>query len=169
MSSNIFYNLKGLSLNVRVLTPYIPYQNVVVERKNRHLLDAVRTWLIESSVPPKFWLEALTTTTFLINRLSSQVLDYESPYSPYFKLYSRHPSYTNLHFFGCICFMRLPPEERNKISTQSVRCAFLGYSGTQKGHLCYVLIPVGFMFQEMCYFFKINSSFLCLHHQSLFF
>ena len=33
---------------------YTPQQNEVAERKNRHLLDVVRTLLIETSVPPKF-------------------------------------------------------------------------------------------------------------------
>ena len=49
--------------------PYTPQQNRVAERKNRHLLDVVRTLLIDTSVPPKFWVEALATTTYLINRL----------------------------------------------------------------------------------------------------
>ena len=33
---------------------YTPQQNRVAERKNRHLLDVIRTLLIETSVPPKF-------------------------------------------------------------------------------------------------------------------
>ena len=35
---------------------YTPQQNRVAERKNQHLLDVVRTLLIETSVPPKFWV-----------------------------------------------------------------------------------------------------------------
>jgi transposase InsO family protein len=34
--------------------PYTPQQNGVAERKNHHLLDMVRTLLLESLVPPKF-------------------------------------------------------------------------------------------------------------------
>ena len=34
--------------------PYTPQQNDIVERKNRHLLDVVRTLLLESSVPSTF-------------------------------------------------------------------------------------------------------------------
>jgi hypothetical protein len=113
---------------------YTPQQNGVAERKNRHLLDVVRTLLIENSVPPKFWVEALITATYLINRLPSQVLGLESPY---FRLHHCPPIYTNLHTFGCVCFMHLPPPHRNKLSAQSIRCAFLGYSITQKGYLCF--------------------------------
>ncbi|RVW80788.1 Retrovirus-related Pol polyprotein from transposon RE1 [Vitis vinifera] len=35
-------------------------QNGIAERKNRHLLDVVRTLLLDSSVPPRFWCEALS-------------------------------------------------------------------------------------------------------------
>ena len=47
--------------------PLTPQQNGVAERKNRHLLDVVRTLLLESSVPPRFWCEALSTAVHLIN------------------------------------------------------------------------------------------------------
>ena len=38
--------------------PFTPQQNGVAERKNRHLLDVVRTLLIESCVSSHFWCEA---------------------------------------------------------------------------------------------------------------
>jgi cellulose synthase/poly-beta-1,6-N-acetylglucosamine synthase-like glycosyltransferase len=50
---------------------YTPQQNGVVERKNRHLLDVVCTLMLESSVPPRFWVEALSMAVYLINRLPS--------------------------------------------------------------------------------------------------
>jgi len=103
---------------------YTPQQNGVAERKNRHFLDVVRTLLIENSVPPMFWVEALIIAAYLINRLPSQVLGLESPY---FQLHHCHPIYTNLHTFGCVCFMHLPPPHRNKLSAQSIRCVCLSW------------------------------------------
>ncbi|RVW72225.1 Retrovirus-related Pol polyprotein from transposon RE2 [Vitis vinifera] len=78
--------------------PSTPQQNGVAECKNRHLLDVVRTLLLESSVPSMFWVEALKTATHLINRLPSQVLHMESPY---FRLFAKQPSYDHLRIFGC--------------------------------------------------------------------
>lgn len=55
--------------------PYTPQQNGMAERKNRHLLDMVRTLLLEASVPPRFWVDTLSTAIYLINRLPSQQLN----------------------------------------------------------------------------------------------
>lgn len=53
--------------------------------------------------------------------------------TPYFHLFQAKPSYTHLD----VCLIHLPPHERKKLSTQYVRCAFLGYATHQKGFLCY--------------------------------
>lgn len=79
--------------------PYTPQQNGLAERKNRHLLDVVRTLLLETSVPSKFWVEALATAVYLINRLPSKLLNMESPF---YRLHAKHPSYVDLHTFGCL-------------------------------------------------------------------
>ncbi|XP_071921648.1 retrovirus-related Pol polyprotein from transposon RE1 isoform X2 [Coffea arabica] len=131
--------------------PYTPQQNGVAERKNRHLLDIVRTLLLQSTMPSKFWVEALTTAVYLINRLPSQQLGFDSPY---YRLFGVHPDYHMLHPFGCVCFVHLPPHERHKLTAQSVRCAFMGYSTTQKGFLCYDVVANRFHVSRNVIFFE---------------
>jgi transposase InsO family protein len=114
--------------------PNTPQQNGMAERKNRHLLDVTRTLLLQASVPSQFWVEALSTAVFLINRLPSTVIDLDSPF---FRLFKTQPDYNDLHTFGCVCFVHLPPFERHKLGAQSVQCAFLGYSHCHKGFVCY--------------------------------
>ena len=125
------------------------------ERKNRHLLDVVRTLLLQSSVLPKYWVKALFTTVYLINRLSSSVLNFETPY---FRLYHRHPRYLDMHTFGCVCFVHFPPCERHKLSAQSVRCAFMGYSPSHKGYVFYDPCSNRFRISRHVVFFE-NQSF----------
>ena len=53
----------------------------------------------------------------------------------------------------------IPAHERNKFTTQSVKCAFLGYAITQKGYACYdpqsrhIRISRNVVFFEDQYFF----------------
>ena len=139
--------------------PYTPQQNGVVERKNRYLLDVVRTLLLKSSVPSTFWVEALSTTVYLINRLPSRVLDFASPY---YRLYHHHPSYLDMHTFGCVCFVHFPSQERHKLSAQSVKCAFMGYSISHKGYVCYDPCSNKFRISHHVVFFE-NQSFFSTH------
>lgn len=55
---NIFLQQRGILS--QHTCPYTPQQNGVSERKNRHLLDIVRSLLLDTSVPARFWLEALS-------------------------------------------------------------------------------------------------------------
>jgi hypothetical protein len=126
-------------------------------------LDVVCTLLLESSVPSKFWVEALSTAVYLINRLPSQVLNFDSPY---YHLYHQHPSYLNLHTFGCVCFVHLPPHERHKLSAQSVKCAFMGYSISHKGYVCYDPCSNKCRISRNVVFFE-NQSFFSTHVESL--
>jgi transposase InsO family protein len=50
-------------------SPYTPQQNDVVERKNRNLLDMARTMLDEYKTSVRFWVEAINTAFYSINRL----------------------------------------------------------------------------------------------------
>ncbi|BBG97094.1 transposable element gene [Prunus dulcis] len=141
--------------------PSTPQQNGVAERKNRHLLDVVRTLLLESSTPSRFWCEALSTDVHLINRLPSPTLHHNSPFT---KLFGRPPSYSNLRTFGCVCYVHLPAHERTKLMAQSIQCAFLGYSVHQKGFLCYdpnlrrIRVSRNVIFLENQYFFPTHHD-----------
>ena len=84
--------------------PSTPQQNGVAERKNCHLLDVLRTLLLESSIPSHFLCEALYTNFHLINQLPSPTLH---NVSPLFKLFGHSPSYFNLRTFVWLLLLLL--------------------------------------------------------------
>jgi len=66
--SNAFQSfLQNEGIISRRSCPSTPQQNDVAKRKNYHLLDVVLTLLLESSIPPCFLCEALSTIVHLIN------------------------------------------------------------------------------------------------------
>ena len=73
-----FTNSKGIIHQTSYV--YTPQQNGVSERKNRHLLEMTRILLFQNHVPKIFWSDTVLTSTYLINRLPSSVLNFKSPF-----------------------------------------------------------------------------------------
>jgi transposase InsO family protein len=53
----------------KFLAPYTPQQNRVAERKNRTLIEMVRTMLDEYKTSDRFWAEAINTACHATNCL----------------------------------------------------------------------------------------------------
>src|SRR5436190_22390001 len=61
---------------VRQLTmPYTPEQNGVAERRNRSLMDMVRSMMAQASLPVSFWGDALLIAAYLLNRVPSKSVE----------------------------------------------------------------------------------------------
>ncbi|KAL0641872.1 hypothetical protein Bca4012_102526 [Brassica carinata] len=114
--------------------PYTPQQNGVAERKNRHLMEVARSMMFQSNVPKKFWSDAVATACYLINRTPTLILQGQSPFEV---LNQYKPSLEHMKIFGCLCFVMVPGEIRNKLEANSSKAMFIGYSSSQKGYKCY--------------------------------
>ena len=51
----------------QTICPYSPQQNGVAERKNRHILEATRSFSIDGNVPSHLWGETMSSAVYLIN------------------------------------------------------------------------------------------------------
>uniref|UniRef100_A0A2N9FA47 Integrase catalytic domain-containing protein n=1 Tax=Fagus sylvatica TaxID=28930 RepID=A0A2N9FA47_FAGSY len=115
-----------------------PQQNGVAERKNRHLLEVARSLMFAMSVPKSFWGDAVRTAAYLINRMPSKVLQFQTPLQ---SLSKTHALPTLLQIppkvFGCVCYVHIHKQHRSKLDPRAQKCIFLGYSTTQKGYKCY--------------------------------
>ncbi|WZY94100.1 hypothetical protein YC2023_066429 [Brassica napus] len=114
--------------------PYTPQQNGVAERKNRHLMEVARSIMFHMNVPKRFWSDAVQTACYLINRVPTRVLKKLSPFEV---LNKAKPHIDHLRVFGCLCYVMIPGERRNKLEAKSTKAMFIGYSITQKGYKCY--------------------------------
>ena len=43
-----------------------------------------------------------------------------------------------MRVFGCVCFVLIPGEQRDKLLAKSTKAVFIGYSSYKKGYKCYV-------------------------------
>ncbi|KAL0418446.1 UNVERIFIED_CONTAM: Retrovirus-related Pol polyprotein from transposon RE1 [Sesamum radiatum] len=116
--------------------PHTPQQNGIVERKHKHLLNIARSLLHQASLPRKFWGECILTVAYLINRLPSPLLQWQTPYEV---LYKKIPSLTHLRTFGYLCFATNVLPHKDKFDYRASKCVFIGYSQIHKGYRLYHL------------------------------
>jgi transposase InsO family protein len=88
---------------LRLSCPYTSSQNGKAERIIRTLNDCVRSLLIQAGMPSSFWVEALSTATYLINRRPCQT---SGRLTPFQLLLGAPPEYHHLRVFGCLCFSK---------------------------------------------------------------
>jgi hypothetical protein len=117
----------------RLTCPYTSEQNGVSERKHRHITETGLYFLAQSGLSSSYWVDAFLTTTYLINRMPTTVLE---NVSPFFKLFQKHPDYSLLKTFGCVCYPLLCPYISHKLNFRSKKCVFIGYSSNQNGYKC---------------------------------
>nr|GEW68599.1 hypothetical protein [Tanacetum cinerariifolium] len=77
----------------------LPSKNRVAERKNRTLIEAVRTMLADSLLPILFWVEAVNTACYVQNKVLVTKPQNKKPYE---LLLGRTPSIGFMRSFGCL-------------------------------------------------------------------
>ena len=117
---------------------YTPQQNGILEWKNKHILETARALLTEVKVPKKYWTDAICTSVYLINRLPSRALNYQTPLQV-LASYIPLPSLLMLppRVFGSVAYVHIPKIHRTKLDPCAIKCVFLGYENKQKGYRCY--------------------------------
>ena len=75
----------------------------------------------------------------MINRIPSRVLDNKSPVEILKSFYPHFRTSNGLtpRVFGCIAFVHVHSQHRDKLDPRAIICVFLVYSSTQKGYKCY--------------------------------
>ncbi|KAJ9556102.1 hypothetical protein OSB04_010716 [Centaurea solstitialis] len=111
--------------------PYTPQMNGVSERRNRTLLDMVRTMMCHSSLPISFWGHALETAAHILNRAPTKSVEK----TPYELWKGKKPNISFLKIWGCEVYVKRPTSE--KLKPKSDKCFFVGYPKTTVGYYFY--------------------------------
>lgn len=134
-----FCEEKGI---IRQLTiPYTPQQNGVAERRNRTLLDMVRSMMAQANLPISYWGDALLTATYILNRVPSKSV----PLTPYELWNNRKPSLDHLRPWGSAGYVHNPTHKHGKLGPRATKMVFIRYPDHSKGYVMYGEHPNGGM------------------------
>ena len=96
--------------------------------------ELVRTMLNETGLPKYFWVDAVSTTCYVLNRVLIRPILKKTPYELF---RGRKPNLSHLKLFGCKCFiLNNGKDNLGKFDSKSDEGIFLGYS--QHGHAYHV-------------------------------
>ncbi|GJV01975.1 retrotransposon protein, putative, ty1-copia subclass [Tanacetum coccineum] len=120
--------LKACGIVQQLTPPYTPQHNGVSERRNRTLLDMVRSMMNLTTLPLSFWDYALESATRILNMVPTKKVDK----TPYELWYGKVPNLSYLKVWGCEALMKRDTLE--KLQQRYVKCIFIGYP---KETMCY--------------------------------
>lgn len=131
LSTN-FFQEKGIVL--RLSCPYTSPQNGKAKCALRTINDVILTLLLQAHIPPSYWVEALSTATYIINHYPCQPIQFDTHYE---RLFDKSPHYTHLRVFGYLCFPNLSATAPHKLTPRSIACIFLNCPSNHKGYWCF--------------------------------
>ena len=95
-----------------VTAPYTPQHNGVVERRNRTIMNMVRSMLKGKNLPKALWGEAVVTTTYVLNRCPTQQLKNQVPKAVWS---GKTPFVKHMRVFGSTCYRHIPDQTSKKL------------------------------------------------------
>ncbi|GJV01468.1 putative ribonuclease H-like domain-containing protein [Tanacetum coccineum] len=100
-------------------------QNGVAERRNRTLIEAARTMLVDAKLPVTFWAEAVNAACYVQNRVLANKSQNKTPYELF---NGRSPAIGFLRPFGCHVMILNTLDHLGKFDAKGDEGYFVGYS-----------------------------------------
>ena len=113
--------------------PGSPEQNGVAERRNRTLMEMVRSMISRTNLPGFLWGEALKTALYILKRVPTKAV----PLTPFELWTGRKPSLNHLKVWGCPAEVKLYNPTLSKLDSRTTRCYFVSYPEHLKGYRFY--------------------------------
>jgi len=95
-------HLKECGIVSQITHPGTPQWNGVSERRNRTLLDTIRSMMSHVDLPNSLWGHALLTAGYTLNRVPSKVVEKTS-----YEIWNgRKPNIRHLKIWGCEAYVK---------------------------------------------------------------
>ncbi|GKD68362.1 putative ribonuclease H-like domain-containing protein [Tanacetum coccineum] len=124
---NQFCEIEGIKREFSVART--PQQNGVAERRNRTLIEAARTMLVDSKLPTTFWVEAVNTSCYVLNRVLVIKPHNKTPYE---LIHGRTPLIDFMKPFRCLVTILNTRDHLDKFDGKAGEGFFVGYSIVSK-------------------------------------
>ena len=116
----------------QMTSAYTPEQNGVAERLNRTLMNVVRSMPAHKEIKKQFCAEALSTSVYVRDRVTSRVLPPNT--TPHHKWMGKPPNLSYIRVFGSKCWYTLPKVKVKKLDPRARDALFLGYAESSKAY-----------------------------------
>nr|GEV26433.1 retrotransposon protein, putative, Ty1-copia subclass [Tanacetum cinerariifolium] len=134
MSQKFLDYLKDHGIIAHLTPPYTPQHNGVSERRNRTLLDIVRSMMSQTTLPNSFWDYALETAARILNMVPTKKVE-KTPYKVW---HGKAPKLSYLKVWGCEALVKRDTLTKlDKLEPISIKCIFIGYPKETMGYSCY--------------------------------
>src|SRR5664279_5191168 len=131
MSQEFDSHLKSCGIVSQLTPPGTPQRNGVSERRNRTLLDMVRSMMSQTDLSLSFWGYCLETVAFTLNKVPSKAVDN----TPHEMWTDKRLSLSFLKIWGCEAFVKRL--QSDKLTPKSDKCVFVGYPRETLGYYFY--------------------------------
>ena len=121
LSSEFLNHLKERGIISQPTPPGTPQLNGVCERRNRTLLNMVRSMMCRTNLPHSLWSYALMTAARIINLVPTKKVD-KTPYEIW---HGRKPNLSYLRVWGCDAYVTSDSDD--KLDPRGEKVVFVGY------------------------------------------
>lgn len=97
----------------------------------RTIVESARTMILSKQMDKRFWAEAVSMATHVLNRTGTSTIADKTPYELW---HGKPGKIDHLRTFGCEVFVHIPKEKRKKFDAKAAKCVFVGYDGYSKAY-----------------------------------
>jgi hypothetical protein len=117
-----------------LIVPCSPQQNGMLECRNQTSIGMARSMLKGEKMSSEFWGEAVNTTAFILNCVSTKALKGMTPFEAW---YGRKPDVSFLRTFGCISHVKRMKSFIGKLENRSMPMVLLDYEEGSKENMLF--------------------------------